>query len=85
MTIRLTSGKRISMRSVIFDITIPKDEWLKIYRGEAKDVVAKSREGLTVQFPANILQKFVTHHGISGSFQVTFDDAGKFQGIVKLA
>ena len=72
------------MQSVIFDLYIDREEWLKIYRGEAKDVVTTSREGLTVRFPANILQKYVTHFGVQGVFEVSFNDEGKFQNIVKL-
>jgi rhodanese-related sulfurtransferase len=72
------------MKSVIFDIHISSDEWLKIYRGEAREVVAVCREGKRVRFPAAILQKYVTHFGVSGSFEVGFDESGKFQSIVKL-
>lgn len=72
------------MKTVIFDLNIPRDEWLKIYRGEAKDVFAVSRAGVRVRFPASILQKYVTHFGVVGAYEVCFDDGGKFQGIVKL-
>ncbi len=72
------------MQQIIVDISINKDEWLKIYRGECNLVHAKSRDGRSIQFPANILGKYTTHHGIYGSFAISFDDSGKFQSIVKL-
>jgi hypothetical protein len=72
------------MQQIIVDIRIDKDEWLRIYRGETNLVYAISRDGRSIQFPANILSKYTTHDGIEGSFAITFNDAGKFQSIVKL-
>ncbi len=73
-----------AMKSVVFDLDIPREEWLKIYRGEAKDVFTISRDGKRVRFPAAILHKYVTHFGVTGVYEITFDDFGKFQTIVKL-
>jgi hypothetical protein len=72
------------MKQIIVDIRIDKDEWLKIYRGETNIVYAISRDGRSIQFPANILSKYTTHNGVEGSFAITFNDAGKFQSIIKL-
>ena len=72
------------MQQIIVDIHIDKDEWLRIYRGETNLVYAISRDGRSIQFPANILSKYTTHDGIQGSFAITFSDAGKFQSIIKL-
>ena len=71
------------MKKISIDISITSDEWLKIYRGEAKTVSAISRDGRSIQFPANILQPFTTHFGVSGSFDIYFDDQGKFSSIQK--
>ncbi|WP_253938432.1 DUF2835 domain-containing protein [Hahella sp. HN01] len=73
------------MRQIIVDIHISAEEYLNVYRGSAKNVNAISREGLRVQFPANILQRFVTREGIRGSFVITFDDGNKFHSIEQLA
>jgi len=72
------------MKQIIIDISITKDEWMKIYRGETNLVNATSRDGRSIQFPANILSKYTTHNGIKGSFVINFNDAGKFQSIIKL-
>lgn len=72
------------MNKIIIDISISRDEWLRIYRGETKLVYARTRDGRSLQFPANILSRFTTHSGISGSFEIYFDEAGKFQHINKL-
>jgi hypothetical protein len=73
-----------TMKSIVFDLNIPREEWLKIYRGEATDVYTVSRDGRRVRFPAAILHKYVTHFGVTGVYEITFDDLGKFQTIVKL-
>ena len=72
------------MQQIIVDLDIPKEEWLKIYRGQTNLVYAKSRDGRAIQFPANILSKYTTHFGVQGSFSIHFDANGKFQSIVKL-
>ncbi|MFV1922260.1 MAG: DUF2835 domain-containing protein [Methylotenera sp.] len=72
------------MQHIIVDLFISRDEWLRIYRGETNTVVATSRDGRTIKFPANILTKYTTQNGIDGSFVIQFNDAGKFQSIIRL-
>ena len=72
------------MYSIIVDLTITADEYAKRYQLAGAVVLAQSRDGRSVRFPANILQPFVNHSGISGSFNIQFDDNGKFSGIEKL-
>ena len=69
---------------IIVDLRITADEWLRIYRGEAYQVSARSRDGRSVRFPARILQPYVAHDGVRGSFLIEFDERGKFQRIHKL-
>jgi hypothetical protein len=69
---------------VIIDIVIPADEFLKQYQTASAVVSTRSRDGRTVTFPANILQPFVLHDGIKGSFKITFDNVGKFKSIERL-
>jgi len=72
------------MQNIIVDISISSDEWLKIYRGQTNLVNARSRDGRSIQFPANILSRYTTHSGIQGSYQISFNDDGKFQSIQQL-
>jgi len=72
------------MQKITIDLTISADEWLKVYKGTARTVSATSLDGRTMQFPASILQKYVTHFGISGRFDIYFNDAGKFSSITKV-
>jgi hypothetical protein len=69
------------MPTIIVDLSIPRDEWLKIYRGVTKIVYARSRDGRSIQFPCNILSNYTTHSGVHGSFAIEFDAQGKFQHI----
>lgn len=72
------------MKTIIVDLTISADEYIKHYQMTRAVVTAKSRDGRSVRFPANILQRFVMHDGIKGSFKIVFDDKGKFKKIEKM-
>lgn len=69
---------------IIVDLTISAEEYLKLYQGVARDVICYSRDGRRVRFPAKILQRYVTHDGIQGSFCITFDQNQKFSAIRRL-
>ncbi|MBT8149709.1 MAG: DUF2835 domain-containing protein [Gammaproteobacteria bacterium] len=59
------------------ELAISADEYLKMYRGTAKQVVATASDGRVVRFPANCLQPFVTHSGIYGRFELFVDPQHK--------
>lgn len=62
-------------------IKIDANTFLNYYQGKIKTVVAMADNGKKVSMPANILKPFVTNQGISGHFQVVFDDCGKVTSI----
>ena len=70
--------------SMQFGIHIPADEYLKYYRGTARAVYARSNDGRSIQFPANVLQPFVTTEGITGQFVIYFNQNNKFLRIEKV-
>lgn len=72
-------------QEIVLDLFIPADEWLRIYRDGVRVVSAKARDGRRVQFPANILQPYVSHAGVTGSFVIRFDTAGRFLDIARIA
>lgn len=74
----------MSNPSIIVDLAISADEYLRFYQGSAKLVSAIAIDGRRVQFPANILQKMVTREGIYGRFIIEFDQSGRFQKIQRL-
>ena len=73
------------MPSVVVDIAIDADEFLRVYRGTAKIVRVTARDGRTVRFPADKLRAFVTRTGVYGGFRLTFDPDGKFQAIERVS
>ena len=72
------------MREFIIDLNIPYETFEKHYSGAANTVNGVSREGLRVQFPTNILQRFVSQQGVIGTFAIEFDDNYKFKSIRRL-
>ena len=75
------SDPRDNARSVRFALNISGDVYLSYYQGAARAVVVKSFDGRGIQFPANILQQFVTRDGIQGVFEMEFDENNKFVAI----
>lgn len=71
-------------QEVRFRLHLAAHEYEAYYRGAVKEVVVRALDGRNVRFPANILQRFVTHEGISGEFVLRFDAAGKFQSIERV-
>jgi hypothetical protein len=69
---------------LVIDIRISTEEYLKYYKTPSAAVSTRSRDGRSVKFPANILQPFVSHAGIEGSFIIEFSDEGKFIAVAKL-
>ena len=57
-----------------FQLRITADQYLDYYRGTVRQVVVRCTTGQNVQFPASLLQQFVTPEGIRGSFALTCDE-----------
>ncbi|MDO9519268.1 MAG: DUF2835 domain-containing protein [Pseudohongiella sp.] len=68
-------------KTLIVDLHIPAEQYLRHYQGSVKQVICTSRDGRKVQFPTGVLQRFVTHDGISGSFRLEIDDNNKLVSI----
>lgn len=65
------------MHTVHFSLSLPRDEIIRWYRGEAHVVVVHTEEGLRIQLPARNLRPFVTPDGVSGRFALRFGSDGK--------
>jgi len=68
-------------RSIRFRLAIPAEEYLSYYQGSAQVVVARADDNRTIRFPASAIRKFVTHEGVFGKFEITFDENNKLIGI----
>lgn len=73
------------MLSLVFDISIPAQEYLRVYQGTAQRVLVRSRDGRTVSLPARHLQRFLTRDGISGSFKMEFNRQGELLDLRRLS
>jgi hypothetical protein len=72
------------MKEIIVSLRISAEDYLTVYQGQVKDVVATAEDGRIVRFPATILKSMVGHEGIYGTFKINFDTNNKFDGITRL-
>ncbi len=72
-------------KKVLVSLTIPADEYLRVYQGAAKKVSAIDHQGRRISFPVNILQRFVSHDGVVGTFAIYFDSDNRFIEIDRIA
>jgi hypothetical protein len=72
------------MKEIIVSLHISAEDYLTVYQGQVKDVVATAEDGRIVRFPAAILKGMVGHEGIYGTFKINFDRNNKFDGITRL-
>jgi hypothetical protein len=72
------------MPTLDVELRLGAHEYIKNYRVPDAQVFARSRDGRRVQFPANILQRFVDHSGVHGWFRLEFDASGRLLGIERL-
>jgi hypothetical protein len=64
----------------VIDLKISAEDYKASYL-EPYQVLALSRDGQRLRFPANILRPYVTHHGIDGTFLIHTDDRHRFLAI----
>ena len=60
-----------------FSLNIATMEYLQYYQGQVRTVVARCRDGRTVQFPAGLLTPFVSASGVHGHFVLSCGADGK--------
>ncbi len=72
------------MSELNFVLHITPDQYLAYYNGAAKNIVVKTEDGLSLKFPANAMQKFITREGIHGRFKISFDQHNKLIGVSRI-
>ena len=60
-----------------FQLRITAEQYLDYYRGTVRQVLVECNDGKKVQFPAALLQRFITQDGIHGDFALTCDEQFK--------
>lgn len=69
------------MQKVQFSLSISAEDCLLYYQGRIKYVKVRTDEGLSVRFPASVLQSILTPDGVYGKFVIYYDKNGKFMKI----
>lgn len=72
------------MSKLVVSLAIPSEEYIRIYKGTAKTILATTEDGRRVQFPATILQPYVSRAGVYGRFLIEFDSNNRFRSIKQL-
>jgi hypothetical protein len=67
-----------------FHLNVGYDQFLAVYQGIAKTVVAKTDDGRNISFPAGNVQRFLNKNGIQGYFEIELTEKNKFISIKKL-
>jgi hypothetical protein len=72
------------MKRFEFRLSLSPQTCLDYYRGTIKQVRVQSDAGVTVQFPAALLTRFVTDTGVHGRFALTCDDNDRGAALQRL-
>jgi len=72
------------MAEVVLDVALSAFKYEAMYTGLVKNLVASSLDGRKIQLPLSAFQRFVTHQGIHGLFEVEFDDKNKLIAVTRL-
>ena len=65
-------------------LNIPPEKLIHYYEGTVSTVVAKTTDGRTIRFPANILRSMVQSNGVQGTFELIYDENHKFVSIKRI-
>lgn len=66
------------MTKVQFSLYLSSEQYLAYYQGAAKYVSVMANNGQRIEFPAEHLRPYLSHNGISGCFEIEFDQQRRF-------
>ena len=72
------------MQRMRFSLNISAEQYQSYYVGSARFVRVEADDGRSLKFPASELRRFVTHDGIQGRFEITFDKQQKLLGLERI-
>ncbi len=72
------------MQRMRFSLNISAEQYQSYYVGSARFVRVETDDGRSLKFPAAELRRFVTHDGIQGRFEITFDKQQKLLGLERI-
>jgi len=65
-------------------LNIPPQQLIHYYEGSVSAAVARTTDGRTIRFSANILRSVVQTNGVHGIFELVLDENRKFVSIKRL-
>jgi Protein of unknown function (DUF2835) len=65
-------------------LNLSPQQLIHYYEGSVSTVVARTTNGRTIRFPANILRTVVQPDGVHGIFELILDENCKFVSIKRL-
>ena len=77
-------NKKITAYSLRFRLALSTEKYLEVYKGNARNVLVHCEDNRRIQFPTSAIQKFLTHDGIYGLFEIQFDENNKLIQIIKV-
>lgn len=78
------NNRTASRRRYKVDISLSTDQLKAFYAGHVFQVSARDRSGVRLQFPLQSLRPFISHEGVSGTFQIDVTSDNKLKAIRKL-
>ncbi len=73
------------MARILFSINMPTETYRQYYKGQVNMVQVRSLDGQNLRFPAAVLRPYLGHAGISGLFELEFDENRRFVSLQRLA
>ncbi len=72
------------MARMRFHLNLSAENYRQYYQGQVSMVQARSLDGQNLRFPAAILRPYLSHAGVSGLFELEFDENQKFVSLQRL-
>ncbi len=68
-----------------FRLDLPAESYRRYYQGLASMVQVRTLDGQNLRFPANVLRPWLGHAGVSGLFEIEFDENRRFVSLQRLS
>ena len=67
-----------------FDLDISHQQYLQYYSGTVRQILVQTHDNIKIQFPAQFMQRFVSHAGVHGRFRVVIDENNRLVSLDRL-
>ncbi len=72
------------MARYLIDLDIPREEWLRLYRGTANAILCRADDGTRIKIAAHHFLSFVSYSGVMGRFELKIDENHKLQSLKRI-